>query len=224
MLNYIITIAISAFFVPHYLSIFWGPLRENPWDIVGGGIVIVLLVTLEHRRHSGVGARQHRARADRLRDAGAARALGFALIFSPHVLSSNIHFGVAPTWSQFFLAIPVAMIAYTGIETVSNLAEEARDPVKNIPRAIRLRRGRGLRHLLHAARGSRSRRCRSRRTPDGQLPDAARAWARRRASRTTRCSGLVENLGVHGAVAQRAEDLRRASWRRRSSSSPPTRA
>ena len=31
MLNYIITIAISAFFVPHYLSVFWGPLRENLW-------------------------------------------------------------------------------------------------------------------------------------------------------------------------------------------------
>jgi APA family basic amino acid/polyamine antiporter len=62
--------------------------------------------------------------------------LGFALIFSPHVLSSNVHLGIAPTWSQFFIAIPVAMIAYTGIETVSNLAEEARDPVKNIPRAI----------------------------------------------------------------------------------------
>ena len=28
------------------------------------------------------------------------------------------------------------MIAYTGIETVSNLAEEARDPVRSIPRAI----------------------------------------------------------------------------------------
>ncbi len=39
MLNYILTIAISAFFVPHYLSIFWEPLRENPWDIVGGAIV-----------------------------------------------------------------------------------------------------------------------------------------------------------------------------------------
>src|SRR6184192_591971 len=46
MLNYIITIAISAFFVPHYLSIFWGPLRENPWDIVGGAIVIAFLVLL----------------------------------------------------------------------------------------------------------------------------------------------------------------------------------
>src|SRR3954453_8739846 len=46
MLNYVITIAISAFFVPHYLSIFWEPLRQNPWDIIGGGVVIVLLVAL----------------------------------------------------------------------------------------------------------------------------------------------------------------------------------
>jgi APA family basic amino acid/polyamine antiporter len=62
--------------------------------------------------------------------------LGFFLIFHPSVLSNNIHWGVAPTWSAFLLAIPVAMIAYTGIETVSNLAEEARDPVRSIPRAI----------------------------------------------------------------------------------------
>src|SRR5271154_904199 len=44
MLNYVITVAISAFFVPHYLSIFWAPLRTNPWDIVGGILVVVLLV------------------------------------------------------------------------------------------------------------------------------------------------------------------------------------
>jgi APA family basic amino acid/polyamine antiporter len=136
MLNYIITIAISAFFVPHYLSIFWGPLRENPWDIVVGGVVILLLVTLN------IVGIQESARLNiglALIDFATQVLLviiGFALIFSPHVLSSNIHFGVAPTWSQFLLAIPVAMIAYTGIETVSNLAEEARDPVKNIPRAI----------------------------------------------------------------------------------------
>ena len=43
---------------------------------------------------------------------------------------------MAPTWSQFFLAIPIAMIAYTGIETVSNLAEEARDLPRDIPRSI----------------------------------------------------------------------------------------
>ena len=137
MLNYIITIAISAFFVPHYLSIFWGPLRENPWDIVGGAVVVVLLVLLNI-----VGIRE----AARLNiflavlDFGTQLLLvivGFALVFHPHVVfSANLHWGIAPTWRQFFLAIPIAMIAYTGIETVSNLAEEARDPPRDIPRAI----------------------------------------------------------------------------------------
>src|SRR5438094_5934770 len=137
MLNYIITIAISAFFVPHYLSIFWSPLRENPWDVVGGVIVVVLLVLLNI-----VGIRE----AARLNiflavlDFGTQLLLvvvGFALIFDAHtVFSANIHWGVAPTWRQFFLAIPIAMIAYTGIETVSNLAEEVRDPPRDIPRSI----------------------------------------------------------------------------------------
>ena len=137
MLNYIITIAISAFFVPHYLSIFWSPLRQNPWDVVGGAVVVVLLVLLNI-----VGIRE----AARLNiflaflDFGTQLLLvvvGFALIFHPHVVfSANVHWGVAPTWGQFFLAIPIAMIAYTGIETVSNLAEEARDPPRDIPRSI----------------------------------------------------------------------------------------
>src|SRR5215831_10292900 len=38
MLNYTVTIAISAIFVPHYLAIFGGgdTMRTHPWDIVGG--------------------------------------------------------------------------------------------------------------------------------------------------------------------------------------------
>jgi APA family basic amino acid/polyamine antiporter len=137
MLNYIITIAISAFFVPHYLSIFWEPLRENPWDIVGGVAVVAFLVVLNI-----IGIQE----AARLNIVLAVIdfatqlllvLLGFALIFDPHVVfSANIHWGVAPTWSAFLLAVPIAMIAYTGIETVSNLAEEARDPPRDIPRSI----------------------------------------------------------------------------------------
>jgi len=137
MLNYVITIAISAFFVPHYLSIFWGPLRTNPWDIVGGAIVIAVLVLLNI-----VGIREAASLNIFLAVVDFATQLllvliGFALIFSPRqVFSANLHWGVAPTWSSFFLAIPIAMIAYTGIETVSNLAEEARDPPRDIPRSI----------------------------------------------------------------------------------------
>ena len=138
MLNYVITIAISAFFVPHYLSIFWGPLRENPWDIVGGIVVIAFLVGLN------IIGIQESARVN----VGLATIdfatqvllvlVGFALVFSPATLKANVHFGVAPTWANFLLAIPVGMIAYTGIETVSNLAEEARDPVRSIPRSIKM--------------------------------------------------------------------------------------
>src|SRR6266487_1359837 len=43
MLNYIITVAISAFFVPHYLGVFWEPLRESPGDIIGGIVIVALL-------------------------------------------------------------------------------------------------------------------------------------------------------------------------------------
>src|SRR5919197_1059788 len=135
MLNYVITISISAFFVPHYLSIFWGPLRGNPWDIVVGAAVIVVLVML-----NVVGVREAASLnvAFAVVDFGTQLLLvllGFFLVFSPGILVDNVHFGVAPSWGDFFLAIPVAMIAYTGIETVSNLAEEARDPARNVPRA-----------------------------------------------------------------------------------------
>jgi basic amino acid/polyamine antiporter, APA family len=138
MLNYVITVAISAFFVPHYLSIFWDPLRTNPWDVIFGiGVVLVLIAI------NIIGVQEAAALNILLAVVDFATQLvlvllGFVLIFSPHTLSANVHWGVAPTWANFALAVPVAMIAYTGIETVSNLAEEARDPRRSIPSSIRL--------------------------------------------------------------------------------------
>jgi basic amino acid/polyamine antiporter, APA family len=137
LLNYMVTISISAFFVPHYLSVFWGPLRQNPWDIVGGAVVILTLVSL-----NVFGIRE----AVRLNVVLAVLdfstqvllvLIGATLIFHPHLLASNVHFGVAPHWGAFLLAIPIGMIAYTGMETISNLAEETRDPPRDVPRAYK---------------------------------------------------------------------------------------
>ena len=72
MLNYIITVAISAFFVPHYLAVFWEPLGESPGDIIGGIVIVVAAVGGQRRRGHGVGAAQLPARGGRLRDAAAA--------------------------------------------------------------------------------------------------------------------------------------------------------
>jgi APA family basic amino acid/polyamine antiporter len=137
MLNYVITISISAFFVPHYVgSLFWEPLRHAPGDIIAGILVVGVLAVI-----NVVGVKE----AARLNILLAVTdfatqlllvLLGLVLVFSPETLIDNVQLGIAPTWQDFIIAIPVAMIAYTGIETISNMAEEARDEATTIPRAI----------------------------------------------------------------------------------------
>jgi basic amino acid/polyamine antiporter, APA family len=63
-------------------------------------------------------------------------ALGAVLVLSPETLADNVQLGIAPTWENFIISIPLGMIAYTGIETISNMAEEAKDEATTIPKAI----------------------------------------------------------------------------------------
>jgi APA family basic amino acid/polyamine antiporter len=138
VLNYVITVAISAFFVPHYLAVFWGPLESNPADIVGGMVLIALLIGV-----NVIGSRESARLNIVLAIADLATqvvlvTIGLALVFHPETLVSNVEFGVAPTWGNFALAIAVGMIAYTGIETLSNMSEEAREAPRTVPRAVGL--------------------------------------------------------------------------------------
>jgi APA family basic amino acid/polyamine antiporter len=136
MLNYTITVAISAYFVPHYLAVFWGPLGHAPGDIIGGAVLIGALALL-NIRGSQESAKLNLILA--VADLGTQVILvgiGVFLVLSPQVLVDNVHLGVAPSWSDFALGIAVAMIAYTGIETISNMAEEAKDAARTIPRSV----------------------------------------------------------------------------------------
>jgi basic amino acid/polyamine antiporter, APA family len=138
MLTYIITISISAFFVPHYLGVFWSPLGESPGDIFAGIIVVVLLGTLNIvgvKESAGVNIGF--AVADFLTQCLLV-IVGIVLVLDPRLLVEQVDFGTVPTVGDFLIAIPVAMVAYTGIETISNMAEEARDYGKTIPRGIGL--------------------------------------------------------------------------------------
>jgi APA family basic amino acid/polyamine antiporter len=137
MLNYIITVAISAFFVPHYLGVFWEPLRHSPGDIIGGIVIVGLLSTV-----NVVGVRESARLNLVLAVIDFATQLlllmlGVFLVLNFGTLIDNVHFGVAPTWSDFALSITIAMISYTGIETISNMAEEAKNPRRLIPRSMR---------------------------------------------------------------------------------------
>jgi APA family basic amino acid/polyamine antiporter len=137
-LDYIITIAISAFFVPHYLGAFFPALTHNPGDIFGGLVTIALLAGL-NIRGLGESAKLNLflAVAD-LCTQVLLVGLGLVLVFNPSLLVHQVHLGTAPSWSQLIFALSVAMVAYTGIETVSNMAEEAKDPGHDIPKAVNL--------------------------------------------------------------------------------------
>jgi basic amino acid/polyamine antiporter, APA family len=135
-LDYIITIAISAFFVPHYLGAFFPALRHNPGDIIGGVVVIVALAALNIR---GLKESAKLNFVLAIVDLGTQIALiviGVFLVLDPSLLVAQIHLGTAPTTSQLIFALSLAMVAYTGIETVSNMAEEAEDPGRDVPRAV----------------------------------------------------------------------------------------
>ena len=137
MLTYVATIAISAFFVPHYLGgLFWEPLRSSPGDIVFGCGVIAMLAAI-----NVFGAKESTGVNILLAVIDFATQLllvliGVFLVFSPETLVDNVHLGVAPEWKDFVLAIPIGMLAYTGIETISNMSEEAKDEATTIPTAI----------------------------------------------------------------------------------------
>ena len=138
MLNYTITVAISAYFVPHYLAVFWEPLAESPGDIIGGAVLIAALAVINIRgTEESAKLNLILAIAD-LATQVVLVGIGVVLVLSPTVLVDNIHLGVAPTWSDFALGIAVGMIAYTGIETISNMAEEAKDAARTIPRSVGL--------------------------------------------------------------------------------------
>jgi basic amino acid/polyamine antiporter, APA family len=138
MLNYVITVAISAYFVPHYLAVFWGPLRHGPGDIIAGCLVIVGLAVLNIRGSQESAKLNLILAVADLATQVVLVGIGVALVLSPQILVDNVHLGVAPTWSDFALGIAVGMIAYTGIETISNMAEEAKDAVRTIPRSVGL--------------------------------------------------------------------------------------
>ena len=158
MLNYTITVAISAFFVPHYLAVFWAGWATAP-ATSSAARADGRPRAAQHPRHRGVGETEHDPRGRRPATQVVLVGIGLVLVFSPHVLVDNVDLGVAPSWGDFALGIAVGMVAYTGIETISNMAEEAKNAARTIPRSVGMVVAAVL-GLYLLIPSSRSRRCR----------------------------------------------------------------
>jgi len=136
MLSYIVTISISAFTIPPYLGFFWEPFKDSPFigTIASMGIVFFLMVLnvigIRETSLVNVGA----AMLDILTQVSLV-VIGFILLFNPTVLIHRI-IDNWPATNNLILGIALASIAYTGIETMSQMAEETKRPETNVPRAL----------------------------------------------------------------------------------------
>jgi APA family basic amino acid/polyamine antiporter len=138
-LDYLIAIALSALFLPHYVgaALEIETLRDAPWDTIAAVAAVAAIGLVRFFRRS----RLHTpALVVALLDLGVQSLiviLGLALVFSPDVLTDGFSLAPGQDWlGDVVYAIPLGFVAYTGLETVANLAEEAREPGTTLPRSL----------------------------------------------------------------------------------------
>jgi APA family basic amino acid/polyamine antiporter len=137
-LDYLIVIALSALFVPHYLGIALGidAIARKPGDWIAACVVVAGITGVRLFRRTSLYTVGIVIPLLDLVTQVLLVILGFAMLFSPSALTRGLSLGVHPTWHNIAFAIPLAMLAYTGLETVANYAEEARRPGRDLPRSL----------------------------------------------------------------------------------------
>src|SRR5262245_9637973 len=138
LLDYTIVIALAALFTPHYFghAVGWLRLTRHPWDVVAAVFIILAITVMRLIRRPGLYRIAIIVAAVAFVIEVILIVLGFAFLFTRADLTKGAHPGEAPTWHAVAYALPVAMLAYTGLETLANLAQEAREPGKTIPRSL----------------------------------------------------------------------------------------
>lgn len=147
LLDYLLTLATSAFTVTPYLHPIlkgWGiPFLETPlFQTVStlGIIFILFLVNLIGLRSSGL--MSFIMALFTLVSQAAIVILGVLFVLNVPFVLEQIRIGIpnvanVPSWGDFWKGTAMAMVAYVGIEAVTQMAGEAKNPQKAVPRAIK---------------------------------------------------------------------------------------
>jgi len=137
-LDYLIVIALSALFVPHYLGIGLSihTIARGPGDVIFACCLVAVIAAARLLRRPGVHTISVIVPALDVVTQLLLVTLGFAYLFSGSALTRGLSLGTTPSWHQIAFALPLAMLAYTGLETVANYAEEMRRPGRDLPRSL----------------------------------------------------------------------------------------
>jgi APA family basic amino acid/polyamine antiporter len=135
-LDYLIVIALSALYVPHYAAAAAFTTVNKPWDVVFGCLAIAAVAAYRLVRNKRLFRFALVVAVVDLATQLLLVGLGLALLYSPDALSKGTSLGTHPSWHSIAFALPLAMLAYTGLETVANLSEEARRPGRDLPKSL----------------------------------------------------------------------------------------
>ena len=125
VLDYTILIAVTALTVPASLAAFWGSIGHGAPQLIVA-IAVIAFVLIDNV--TGVSAhRLARWVAVTVADLGLQAlviVLGLLLVFHPDRLSQSINLWTHPTAGDLAFALPIAVIAFTGLEAAASLAGE----------------------------------------------------------------------------------------------------
>jgi APA family basic amino acid/polyamine antiporter len=143
MLDYIVTISISAYSISPYLAVFFPVLKIVPVKL---GVTVFFISFLMFINFFGA---RHSTKMSLVLSLLAIItqvviiAIGLTTVVDFSVFWKNLAIGGAnteysPSWFEFGKGVGMAMVAYTGIESMAQLGSEAKKPEKTVPRAILL--------------------------------------------------------------------------------------
>jgi len=138
LLSYVVTISISAFSASGYMAVFFPIMGTYPYNV---GFAVFIILSLMLLNVIGVQEAATLSLIFAVVDLTTQVVLviiGSIFLLNLPLLLEQIQWGVAPTWGDFLYGSSVAMVAYTGINTIANMAEEARLPARTVPRSYGL--------------------------------------------------------------------------------------
>jgi APA family basic amino acid/polyamine antiporter len=138
LLDYLIVIALAVLTIPHYLSPIIGDQHGTIWTtVIIGGVVLYITVLnlLDIPARRRVKALVGLALADLLLQL-LVIVVGLLVVMHPERLTAHIELFSEPSVTEAIYATVLAMLAYAGIEAVSNLAPDLNLNPKDFGRVV----------------------------------------------------------------------------------------
>jgi APA family basic amino acid/polyamine antiporter len=136
LLDLLVVTLLSALFVPRYAEAALGNIGQmsgRSAELIAVGVIAVLGLGRILPQASRVDLVRPLALVDMLAQLTLA-ILGLTAMGHIDVLTSSVDLGEAPTWTSLGYALPIALVAFTGVEIVAGLLQEAAHPARPLRR------------------------------------------------------------------------------------------